>query len=146
MKGKRKLIIGLLLVFVLTAGSLTVVIADTSISGVLSVWLSNKTEESIQAIDTEIQNEQAKQTERLKAELQANMNQLEKEMDVFVETEKQKRLTAIEKYADELLTEIPVDGLDGKTEIEKELDRIYQEAIEEMNAISDNQEREASEE
>lgn len=144
MKSKKKFVIILLFVFAFMGGGLSIVIADTSISGVLSTWLSNKTEQSIQTIETEIQKEQGKQTERLKTELQASIDQLENELNVFVETEKQKRITAIEMYAEELLTQITVDGLDRKTEIEKELDNIYQEAIERMDVISDNQKGGAS--
>lgn len=140
MKNKKRFIIGLLFVFTLMGGGLSVALADTSISEVLSVWLSNKTEESIQEIDIEIQKEQEKQTKRVKAEIQASIDQLENELNAFVETEKQKRITAIEKYSEELLAQNTLNGFDKKVEIEKELDQILQEAIEKMDTLSESQE------
>jgi len=124
----------------LIGGSLTVVFASPSITDVLSTWLMNKTDESIQEIDQEIQAEQAKQTERLKAELEAEIANLEEEFEVFLESEKEKRVQAIEAYAEERIQEIPemINGEARKAEIEAEIDQIFQEAMEAIHQVDIN--------
>lgn len=128
--------IGIFLLF--TGGGLTVAFASTSISDVLSTWLSNKTDQSIREIDIEIQAEQEKQTERLKATLEAEINQLETEIALFLEEEKSRRVKEIKHYAEERIAEIPgiVEERANKEEIAAELDAILQKAMEEMEQVS----------
>src|SRR5699024_3212753 len=122
----------------LIGGSLTVVFASPSITDVLSTWLMNKTDESIHEIDQEIQAEQAKQTDRLKAELETEIAQLEEAFDGFLEEEKEKRMQAIEAYDEERMQEIPemINEEAKKAEIRADMDQIFQEAIKAMDQVN----------
>lgn len=135
MKNKKKWLISFLIVFVISCGSFGAVIADTSITGMLSSWLTNKSDEAIQEIDKEILEEQAVQTERLKAELDESLEKLNGEMNAFIEAEKEKRVLALQGYADKLIAEMDINEADQKAEIEREIERIYREASQEIEQL-----------
>lgn len=136
-KKKRSFYI-LLISVALFTGGLTITAADSSISGVLTTWFNNKTDESIEEIDRAIQEEQAKQTERLKAALAEKITEVEIELQELIEEEKEKQVDMLRKYADEKLQQLPnlEIGTEDKAVLEKELERIYQAAIKEMEEVT----------
>lgn len=136
-KKKRSFYI-LLISVALFTGGLTITAADSSISGVLTTWFNNKTDESIEEIDRAIQEEQAKQTERLKAALAEKITGVEIELQELIEEEKEKQVDMLRKYADEKLQQLPnlEIGTEDKAVLEKELERIYQAAIKEMEEVT----------
>ncbi|MFD1608781.1 hypothetical protein [Oceanobacillus luteolus] len=137
--GKKKRSFYILLISVaLFTGGLTITAADSSISGVLTTWFNNKTDESIEEIDRAIQEEQAEQTERLKAALVEKVTEVEIELQELIEEEKEKQVDMLRKYADEKLQQLPnlEIGTEDKAVLEKELERIYQAAIKEMEEVT----------
>lgn len=137
--GKKKRSFYILLISVaLFTGGLTITAADSSISGVLTTWFNNKTDESIEEIDRAIQEEQAEQTERLKAALAEKITEVEIELQELIEEEKEKQVDMLRKYADEKLQQLPnlEIGTEDKAMLEKELERIYQAAIKEMEEVT----------
>lgn len=136
-KKKRSFYI-LLISVALFTGGLTITAADSSISGVLTTWFNNKTDESIEEIDRAIQEEQAEQTERLKAALAEKITEVEIELQELIEEEKEKQVDMLRKYADEKLQQLPnlEIGTEDKAMLEKELERIYQAAIKEMEEVT----------
>lgn len=137
--GKKKRSFYILLISVaLFTGGLTITAADSSISGVLTTWFNNKTDESIEEIDRAIQEEQAEQTERLKAALAEKITEVEIELQELIEEEKEKQVDMLRKYADEKLQQLPnlEIGTEDKAVLEKELERIYQAAIKEMEEVT----------
>ena len=84
-----------------------------------------------------INQEQIKQTERLKGALASEIIEVEAAFDRFVEKESQKRIAAIQAHADEKIVEIStlIDDEKKKSKIEAELEAIYQEAIQAIEAV-----------
>lgn len=146
MKNNKKIIAGALIVFLITGGAVSAALADSSISGMLSDWLSHKSDQAIVEIDEEIQKEQAEQTERLKAEIDKSLEEFEAVMNSFVEAEKEKRILAIEAYAAELISEVDMNETERKAEIEKELERIFDNAIQEMDQLNTSEQVQIEEE
>ena len=116
---------------------MTIVFANPSVVNMLETWFGNKTEQAIAEIDEEINQEQIKQTERLKEALASEIIEVEAAFDRFVEEESQKRIAAIQAHADEKIAEIStlIDDEEKKSEIEAELEAIYQEAIQAIEAV-----------
>lgn len=135
---KKQVIPLALFIMLLFGGGLTATVADSSLSGILTSWLDDKTEQSIAEIDSAIKEEQAIQTERLKEVLAEEIKEVEKEWETFIEAEKQKQLAALREYTDKHIAErIGVTEVDPEKQatVEKELERIFQEAVNEMENI-----------
>jgi hypothetical protein len=134
-KKKKTLLVIALSIFLFGAG-VTVTGANSSISGVLSEWLSGKTEESIEEIDQAIDEEQIKQTERLKEVLAEEIAEVEKEWDVFLEEEKEKQRNRIIEHADMHIENF--SGLDEEdmTLLQDEIQAITDAALEEIEEIT----------
>ncbi|MDY0408934.1 hypothetical protein [Paracerasibacillus soli] len=120
--------------------SLTVAHAQLDIQAIISNWFDNKKIASMNAVENAIADEQAKQVERLKDELQLTISKTEEAMNHFVEQEKQERMKAIQDYADQLIAKL-YDEKDEQIVKDKEymmqaFQRIMEEAIEEMELIS----------
>lgn len=116
---------------------MTIAFANPSVVNMLETWFGDKTEQAIAEIDEEINQEQIKQTERLKEALASEIVEVEAAFDRFVEEESQKRVAAIQTHADEKIAEIStlIDDEEKKSEIEAELEAIYQEAIQAIEAV-----------
>ncbi|MEN2768997.1 hypothetical protein [Ornithinibacillus xuwenensis] len=129
-----KKLIGFILVLLIIGSGVKVAFADQDIAGMISNWLHNKTEESIEEIDKAITQEQAKQTTRLKEELQAAIQNAEKQFNQFVEREKTNRITELENYTDTLIQSIDIETKSGQAMLQK-LNQILDEAKTEMSAV-----------
>lgn len=131
----RKFLAGTLFLIIILGSSIQVTFADEDISAILSNWFNNKTEESINEIDEAISVEQQKQTERLKEELQLEIESAEDQLHEFIQAEKSKRVQELESYADELFHNYEPGNEKQQNDIAAELDRILEEAKVEMNAV-----------
>lgn len=74
---KKTIVIGLVLLLFIGAG-ITTALASPNISGILSQWFHNKTEDAIKDIDTTIDDEVEKHTAQLKKELQPKISAAKK--------------------------------------------------------------------
>jgi TolA-binding protein len=138
MNKKKRFTIVLILALVL-CGSTTAAVADTSISGALSSWITSKSDTAIEEIDEAIQEEQANQTERLQEVLAEKIGEAEEEWDQFVEEEKEKRVRELQGHADHLIENYQNLEQERKAELENDLNGILEKAIEEMeNLTSDD--------
>lgn len=139
-KKRIRLLIGCVVAFGIMLTSLTVAHAQLDIQAIISNWFDNKKIASMNAVENAIADEQAKQVERLKDELQLTISKTEEAMNHFVEQEKQERMKAIQDYADQLIAKL-YDEKNEQIVKDKEymmqaFQRIMEEAIEEMELIS----------
>ncbi|MUK87689.1 hypothetical protein GMD78_04645 [Ornithinibacillus sp. L9] len=131
----RKIVVGTLFLIIVVGGSFTVVFADQDIGAMLTNWFDQKTDESIGEIEKVISQEQKKQTDRLKEELQLAIEAAEQDLNEFVQMEKNQRAEELKRYSDELIKEIDIDNDEIEQEILDEFDRILKHAKEEMEQI-----------
>ena len=151
-KKKRKKIqflIGILLLSLTIGSTVTVSFADQDINALLTNWFKKGTDNSIQQIESAIMSEKEVQKQRLREELQKEMNKSQKELDHFTEQEKRKRVQEIQKYANELKKNIKVDNKEETDRISATLDAIVQQSIDELNKVettteSSNKEEQSS--
>ncbi|MHA6251749.1 hypothetical protein [Oceanobacillus sp. CAU 1775] len=137
MKNLKKFRLILFLFLFVTFGSMSIVYANESIENLLGTWFKDKTAQSIERIDVDIKSEQVRQTRRLKEELDAHFKQLEEQLDRFVEAESQKRVLAIQAYANQKIAAIAEieNNEELKKDIIAELDAIYHAAIQAIEAV-----------
>lgn len=135
MRKKLRMIIVIGFGCLLFGGGLTVTVADSSVSGVLSAWLSKQTDSAIEEIDEVIQEEQQMQTERLKTVLADQISEKEQEWRQFVETEKEKRVTNLQVFTEEKILEITESGSPEAEMAADELERIFRQAISDMEKV-----------
>lgn len=130
-----KLLIGVLLLSSTIGGNIGMAFADQDIQSLLSNWFNQKGQESIQTIEDAIMTEKEQQKVRLKEELQSELKNSAQLMDQFTEEEKQKRIQALQEYADQLIKNMKLDNNKEKQKISDEMDKIIQKAINELDKI-----------
>jgi hypothetical protein len=130
-----KLLIGVLLLSSTIVGNIGIAFADQDIHSLLSNWFNQKGQESIRTIETAIMTEKEQQKVRLKEELQSELTNSAQLMDQFTEEEKQKRIQALQKYADQLIENMKLDNDKEKQRIVAEMDQVIQKAIKELDKI-----------
>src|SRR5699024_9218313 len=101
--------LGVFLIVVLIGSSLNIAFAEHDLRTLLANWCQTKQTDSIQEIEKAIKTEQKVQTERLKEQLQVEIEQANKRLQQFTETEKELRVEEIRNYADDLITSIEID-------------------------------------
>ncbi|MEH7439307.1 hypothetical protein V7182_17680 [Neobacillus drentensis] len=130
-----KLLIGVLLLSSTIVGNIGIAFADQDIHSLLSNWFNQKGQESIRTIETAIMTEKEQQKVRLKEELQSELTNSAQLMDQFTEEEKQKRIQALQEYADQLIENMKLDNDKEKQRIVAEMDQVIQKAIKELDKI-----------
>lgn len=115
---------------------MTVAFADQDIEGLLSNWFAKQQTKSIETIENAIMSEKEIQMQRLKEELQIEMNDAKKQMDQFTEMEKKRRIHDLKAHTNELIKNIKVDNSKEKEAVINELNKIVNDAIDKMDAIS----------
>jgi hypothetical protein len=133
---KAKFLIGSLFLSVGVGSSVNIVFADQDIQSMLKNWFDNQRTASIDQIETAVMTEKETQLQRLKEELQLEIANAEKQLSEFTETEKDKRVKAIQDYADKLIQNIAIDNIGEQTKVTNELDNILSDAISKMDNVS----------
>ncbi len=136
-KKKRSFYI-LLISVALFTGGLTITAADSSISGVLTTWFNKRRMNPLRKLTEQFKRNKPNRPERLKAALAEKITEVEIELQELIEEEKEKQVDMLRKYADEKLQQLPnlEIGTEDKAMLEKELERIYQAAIKEMEEVT----------
>jgi hypothetical protein len=135
---KFKLLIGVLLLTFAVLGNIGVAFADQDINSLLASWFNHKGTESVNQIDQAITTEKEQQEQRLKEELQLEIENSSKQLQQFTAEEKEKRVQAIKTYADQLAAKITVDNSKEKQKILDEMDSIIQKAMKDLDKIDLN--------
>ncbi|MEH7299364.1 hypothetical protein [Neobacillus drentensis] len=131
-----KILIGVLLLSSTIAGNIGVAFADQDINSLLTSWFNKKGQESISTIENAIMTEKEQQKVRLKEELQSELNNSAQLMNQYTEDEKQKRIQALQEYADQLVENMKIENnKEEKQRISAEMEQIIQKAIKELNKV-----------
>ncbi|WP_040207389.1 hypothetical protein [Neobacillus jeddahensis] len=131
-----KFLIGVLLLSGTIVGNIGVAFADQDIPSLLSNWFTNKGNESIRSIENAIMTEKEQQKARLKEELQSELDQSAQQLEQYTEVEKQKRITALQEYANQLIEDMKLDNnAEEKQIISAEMDKEIQKTIKELEKI-----------
>jgi very-short-patch-repair endonuclease len=130
-----KLLFGTLFLSIGVGSSITVAFADQDIHGLLSDWFAKQQTTSIETIEKAIMSEKEIQMQRLKEELQIEMNDAEKQLEQFTEEETKQRVNDLKAHTDELIKNISIDQTEEKEAIIIELDEILNESIKKMDDI-----------
>ncbi|MFD2629432.1 hypothetical protein [Oceanobacillus kapialis] len=134
---KRRIFAGAILLVIVLSGGINVAFADEGLKGMLTGWFEQKKTESISEIEIALEEEQMKQTERLKEELASEIQVTSEKLQEFTQKEKEQRVKALQDYADELVSDL--EG-DEKAEVEEKLEAILLEAKKEMKQVSEEPE------
>lgn len=137
-QSKLKLSIGVLFLTAVVLGNIGVAFADQDISSLLTNWFSKKGTESVSTIEKAIMTEKEQQKQRLKEELQLEIDKSSKQLQQFTEDEKEKRIQGLRDYADQLAANINVDNSKEKQKVIDEMDSIIQKAINELDKVDRN--------
>ncbi|MCT8140016.1 hypothetical protein H1D32_21400 [Anaerobacillus sp. CMMVII] len=143
---KRKFVIGLVSLsttFVLTTG-VAFANSELNISTLLQDWYSKKANEAIVKMEGEVQRELEEQKLRLKEEVQLKLQSSAEEIDSFTETQTNKIIAEIQKYADELIKNANFSNGAEKQQIEAKLAAIQNEATQAIDALFSSSGEEAT--
>ncbi|MBM6619136.1 hypothetical protein [Bacillus suaedaesalsae] len=132
---KVKFLIGAILLSVGIGSSVNVAFADQDIHALLTNWFDKKKVESINEIEQAIMSEKETQKQRLKEQLQVEIQKSEEELQLFTDAEKEARVLALQQYTDALIANFNVDNSNKEEKLSAELDAIVQEAIEKMDKV-----------
>lgn len=135
---KVKFLIGAILLTVGIGSSVNVAFADQDINALLTSWFDKKKAESISEIEQSIISEKEIQKQRLKEQLQLEIEQSEVELQAFTEEQKAARILALQQYSDTLIANFDIDNSKKEEKISGELEAIVQEAIEKMDKVVKN--------
>lgn len=133
---KVKILIGVLFLIVSIGGGMGVAFADSDINGLLTNWFSKKGTESISSIEQAVMTEKDKQKERLKQELQIELQKSQEQLSSFTEEEKEKRIQEIRDYADQLIANIKIDNSGKKQGIINQFNTIVEQAKASMDQLA----------
>lgn len=128
-------VFGALAISVSISTGVTTANADQDISTLLTNWFNGKQSESIEEIDKAITAEKDRLKLELKEALKAEMQGAEAELDKFTEAEKNERITALNKYAEELTAKINIDNTEEKEKLTNDLNKIIEQAIKKMDGV-----------
>jgi len=131
----KKILIGAVLLIGMIGSSVTITFADQDIESLLTNWFDNSKGVALQELEKAVSNEQKEQTERLKEELQSEVEEAEKELNHFTKEQKEKVLKELQQYTDQLIDSIEINNEEKEREIEAELHYIFEGAKEKMNTI-----------
>jgi hypothetical protein len=139
---RAKLLFGTLFLSIGIGSSITIAFADQDIHGLLGNWFAKQQTKSVETIEKAILSEKELQMQRLKEELQIEMNDAEQQLFQFTEKEKQQRIKNLKHYTDKLIKNLKIDNTEEEAAIINELDTIYNEAIQRMDSIGKPQQHE----
>jgi len=131
-----KLLIGTLFLSIGVGSSISVAFADQDIQGLLTNWFAKQQTHSIETIEHAVMSEKEIQMQRLKEELQVEMDDAKKQLDQFTDQEKQKRVNDLKTHTDELIKNLKIDNSKEKAAIIDQLDKITNDAIKKMDNVS----------
>ncbi|MBB2482254.1 hypothetical protein H5P36_18935 [Bacillus sp. APMAM] len=132
---KIKILIGVLFLTVTIGGGIGVAFADSDIIGLLTNWFKQERNESITSIEQAIMSEKDVQKQRLKEELQLEIQASQKKLSDFTEAEKSKRVQEIRDYADRLVANLKIDNTAKEQQIQQQLNAIMEKATLEMDKV-----------
>lgn len=141
---KLKILIGVLFLSLMVGSSIGVAFADSDINGLMTNWFNKKSNESIDSIEQAIMTEKETQKQRLKEELQRELVSSQKKLDEFTEEEKNKRVEAIKDYADKLIADMQIDNSNQELEVQKQLDSIVENSMDEMEELGNKETKDES--
>lgn len=130
-----KLLFGTLFLSIGLGSSITIAFADQDIHGLLSDWFAKQQTTSIETIEKAIMSEKEIQMQRLKEELQIEINDAKKQLEQFTEEETEQRVNDLKAHTDQLIENISIDHSEEKEAIINELDEILNESIKKMDDI-----------
>ncbi|CEG28694.1 hypothetical protein [Bacillus sp. B-jedd] len=131
-----KFLIGVLLLSCIIISNIGVAYADQDIHSLLANWFNKNGQESISEIEKAIEEEKVKQRIRLKEELQLELKNSAQLLKQYTEDEKNKRIIALQQYADQLIKEMKLENNQAeKQRISAEMDNEVQKAIKELEKI-----------
>jgi hypothetical protein len=143
---RAKLLFGTLFLSIGISSSITIAFADQDIQGLLSNWFAKQQTKSVETIEKAILSEKELQMQRLKEELQIEMNDAEQQLFQFTEKEKQQRIKNLKHYTDKLIKGLKIDNTEEEEAIKNELETIFNEAIQRMDSIGKSQQPEETSE
>lgn len=145
----NKILIGILFLLIVFAGSINIAFADEDISAILSNWFNQKGSEAIAEVDESIDIEKDEQTKRLEKELRKVMEEASGLLKDFTEKEKEIRIEKLRTYTDELIVNFEIDDSDERDEVVAEIEQVVQDAIEKVDHLvsseTNGQDKEESE-
>lgn len=133
---------GAIFLLIIVGSSIGIAFANPDVSALLSSWFNKQTDSSIQEIDTAINKELAIQKSRLKEELGLIIESKEKEMGEFTESEKQRGVSALRSYADQLINNFEIDPSVDHERYIADLNKIIDQAIHQMNQVKSKKQKE----
>lgn len=133
---KVKILIGVLFLIVSIGGGMGVVFADSDINGLMTNWFSKKGTESISSIEQAVMTEKDKQKERLKQELQIELQKSQEQLSSFTEEEKEKRIQEVRDYADQLIANLKIDNSGKKQGIINQFNTVVEQAKASMDQLA----------
>ncbi len=136
---KIKFLIGVLFLIVTVGGGMGIAFADADINGLLTNWFNQKSSESISSIEKSISTEKDLQKERLKQELQIEIQNAQKQLSDFTEQEKNQRIQAIRDYANQLIANLKIDNSGKEKAIQNQMNAIVKQAKAAMDQIAAKQ-------
>jgi maltooligosyltrehalose synthase len=134
---KVKVFAGVVLLTFGIGSSVNAVFADQDIESLLTNWFDEQKSESISQIDAAIMDEKEVLKERLREELQTEMDEAEKELHQFTENKKQEKIKALRQHASKIISEMEIDHLDEEERINTEIASIVEEAVSKINLVKD---------
>ena len=129
---KVKFLIGAVLLIGILGSGVSIAFAKQDVQSLLTNWFTSKRGAAVEEIKDAIENERDIQIDRIKEQLQQEIQQASQYIDSFTIAEKDRRTSNLRSYADELINSIGIDKAAGESSIQSELDSIYEEAIREM--------------
>lgn len=133
-----KFLIGAVLLIGIIGSSVSITFASQDVQSLLTSWFDTQRGHAIEEIKGAIDAERETQTKRLKEELQSEIQLANEQLQTFTEDEKVKRTTELRRYTDELINQFSVDHTEEENSVKNELERIYQNAVMEMEQIMNN--------
>lgn len=133
-KIKRKLV-GTVFLIGIVGGSYSVAFAEADIGTLLSQWFEKQKIESIEKIESAINQERDIQTNRLKQELQLEITRADQALDEFTDAEIQLRIKNLQAYTDELIKSIKIDDTKERERIIDQINKIYNRAVEQLSKV-----------
>lgn len=133
-----RLLIGAVLLIGIIGSSVSITFANQDIQSLLTNWFDTQRGHAIDEIKGAIDTEREIQTERLKEELQLEIQSADKQLQTFTAEEKEKRISELRRYTDELINSFEIDNSESESVVKSELESIFQAAVNEMEQIMNN--------
>lgn len=134
---KFKFLIGAVLLTGIIGSSVSITFTNQDIQSLLVNWFDTQRGHAIVEIKEAIDLEHEIQTGRLKEELHSEIQMATERLQAFTMEEKERRISELRRYADELIDGFKVDSSENENSVRDELERIFQSAVSEMNQVVD---------